>query len=67
MKKRKAKAIPAFIDIEPLKNFVEQGSEVSKSELIMRIAGKVSYPFFQLVKLIQFHSVRKEGEDLYIL
>lgn len=65
---KKLKPVPNFIDVNELSKFVETNVELRKETLVSRIAGKVNYPFFQLIKLLQFYSIRKdENGNLYMM
>jgi hypothetical protein len=65
---KKLKPLPPFIDEKELSKFIETDIELRKETLISRIAGKVNYPFFQLIKLLQFYSIRKDQDgNLYLM
>jgi hypothetical protein len=65
---KKLKPLPPFIDEKELSKFIETNIELRKETLISRIAGKVNYPFFQLIKLLQFYSIRKDQDgNLYLM
>lgn len=67
-KAKHKKPVPQFINFSEAANFIETDVEVEKETLIERCAGKVSYEFFQMIKLLGFHSIGKSHDGtLYII
>lgn len=62
MRKHKQKNLPPFIPEDQLSPFVEKGTQLSKSDLIGRMAGRAKFEFLQLMKLLQFNSITKDEE-----
>jgi hypothetical protein len=59
---------PGFINFAEAKDFIEHDVQVDKSTLISRCAGKVSYEFLQMLKIMQFHSIGKDHNgNLFLL
>ncbi len=66
--KEQANQLTSVIPFEQLSPFVERNTTLSKSDLIGRMAGKVKNELLQLMKLLQFSQISKDGQgELYLL
>jgi hypothetical protein len=50
------------LDIQELDKFIEPETEIPKTEVIHRFAGIISYQLLTKLKLIIFHSLRKDSK-----
>jgi hypothetical protein len=61
-KPRKAKPLPPFFPEDAVKPLIEAGTELPKSTLIERAAGRVSYSVLTFLKMHTIHSIRKDQD-----
>jgi hypothetical protein len=65
--RKQRKPRPAPFDLTPIAPFVETNTDLPKSALIERIAGKVNYSFLTLMKMLQFYTIGKDEKgELYL-
>jgi hypothetical protein len=55
-----------IVDYHPLKEFVDEGQEISKDELLERSAGNIPITLLQAVKELEFDFIGKSADELYL-
>ena len=55
------------INYTPLKDFIGEGEELTKDELLEKCSGKISYELLQCVKELEFKKIGKEKSELYLI
>ncbi|HEU0112642.1 MAG TPA: hypothetical protein VFQ73_17330 [Flavisolibacter sp.] len=55
------------VNYKPVADFIEEGEELTKNEIIEKCSGNVPFDLLQSLKEIEFDKIGKENGELYLV
>jgi len=55
------------VDYKPLNEYVAEGEQLTKNEILEKCSGNISYDLFQFLKELEFQKIGKENGELFLV